>query len=51
MSLVEFFNVYSGYNTKNPILKDVSFSLGKGDFVGLLGPNGSGENNTFKSYL
>lgn len=27
------------------IVEDVSFTAGKGEFVGILGPNGSGKNN------
>ncbi|MFC1923019.1 ribosomal protection-like ABC-F family protein [Chloroflexota bacterium] len=35
----------------NPILKDVSFNLNKGDRVGLIGPNGSGKTTLLKIIL
>ena len=35
----------------NSILKDVSFSLKRGEIVGLLGPNGAGKSTAIKSVL
>ena len=35
----------------NPILEDVSFTLNKGDRVGLIGPNGSGKTTLLKIIL
>jgi len=32
----------------NPILKDVSFSINKGERVGLIGPNGCGKTTLFR---
>ncbi|MGA1866986.1 MAG: ABC transporter ATP-binding protein [bacterium] len=36
-----------GYNTKN-ILDNISFSVNKGDFLGIIGPNGAGKTTLFK---
>lgn len=36
-----------GYD-ENPIIKDVSFSVQKGEFFGVLGPNGSGKTTLLK---
>ena len=33
----------------NPILKDLSFSVGTGQTVGLIGPNGSGKTTLFNT--
>ncbi len=49
MNLLDFCNVYAGYNKHSPVLKDISFSLKEGDFVGLLGPNGSGKTTLLKT--
>jgi len=38
------------YDTKD-VLKDVSFSVGRGDYVGLVGPNGSGKSTLIRIIL
>jgi zinc transport system ATP-binding protein len=38
---------YSGF----PVLKDVSFSIEEGEFVGFIGPNGGGKTTLFKLIL
>lgn len=44
---VEIENAKFDYGT-NPILKDVSFSVGEGDFFIIIGPNGSGKTTLMK---
>ncbi len=43
-------NVTGGY-TKQPVLKDVSFSVNKGELVGLIGLNGAGKSTTIKHII
>jgi subfamily B ATP-binding cassette protein MsbA len=40
---IEFENVAFGYDPANPILTDVSFKIKPGQFVGIVGPTGSGK--------
>lgn len=44
---IEFEHVAFGYDPKNPILKDVDFSIKPGEFVGVVGPTGSGKSTVF----
>ncbi|MCR2821071.1 ABC transporter ATP-binding protein [Lederbergia panacisoli] len=50
MSLLEVKNVTGGY-TKNPVLKDVSFSVEAGQIIGLIGLNGAGKSTTIKHII
>lgn len=50
MSLLEIKNLTGGY-TRNPVLKDVSFSVKKGELVGLIGLNGAGKSTTIKHII
>ena len=43
MSIVEFKNVYRAYEKEKNVLKDVTFSVGAAEVVGLLGKNGAGK--------
>ncbi|PFK28867.1 multidrug ABC transporter ATP-binding protein [Bacillus cereus] len=43
-------NVTGGY-TKRPVLQDVSFSVNKGELVGLIGLNGAGKSTTIKHVI
>lgn len=40
---LEFKNVQFGYNVGGSVLKDVSFKIGKGETVALVGPSGTGK--------
>ncbi len=50
MSLLEIKNLTGGYS-RNPVLKDVSFSVHKGELVGLIGLNGAGKSTTIKHII
>ncbi|MGB9832451.1 MAG: ATP-binding cassette domain-containing protein, partial [Caldisericum exile] len=41
--MLEFQNVSFSYNGDNWVLKDISFSLKQGEFVSIIGSNGSGK--------
>ncbi|MBC7332349.1 MAG: ABC transporter ATP-binding protein, partial [Synergistetes bacterium] len=45
--MLEVRNVYAGYAGKS-VIKDITFSLRKGDFLAILGPNGSGKSTIIK---
>jgi ABC-type multidrug transport system fused ATPase/permease subunit len=40
---IEFNHIAFGYDSKLPVLKDVSFQIKSGQFVGVVGPTGSGK--------
>jgi len=40
---IEFSNVCFGYDTSTLVLKDVCLNIGVGEFVGIVGPTGSGK--------
>lgn len=48
--LVRFENVTLGYGD-GPVLEDLTFTLYEGDFLGLVGPNGSGKTTIVKALL
>ncbi len=47
---MEVINLTGGY-TRKPVLKDVSFSIEKGELVGLIGLNGAGKSTTIKHII
>lgn len=48
--IVTLRNVYAGYDDET-ILEDVNFDMYKGDFVGLIGPNGGGKTTLIRVML
>ena len=48
MSLLEVKNLSFGYSSKS-VLKDISFSVNEGEFVGILGPNGCGKTTLLRA--
>ena len=49
--MLEFQNVSFSYEQGNPVLKDVSFRIEKGECVGLIGANGAGKSTVMKLAL
>lgn len=47
MNLLEIKNIVFGYY-HTEVLKQISFSVKKGEFVGIVGPNGAGKSTLFK---
>ncbi|PKG25453.1 ABC transporter ATP-binding protein [Niallia nealsonii] len=50
MALLEIKNVTGGY-TRNPVLKDISFSINANEIVGLIGLNGAGKSTTIRHII
>ena len=50
MTVLEVNNVTGGY-TRKPVLHDLSFSIEKGELVGLIGLNGAGKSTTIKHII
>ena len=49
MCLLELQQVVSGYRADRPVLHGVDLQLHRGDFVGLLGPNGCGKSTLIRA--
>jgi iron complex transport system ATP-binding protein len=47
MNALETKNIHFAYNTHN-VIKNVSLSLGKGEFAGIIGPNGAGKSTILR---
>ncbi|HCX49245.1 MAG TPA: ABC transporter ATP-binding protein [Bacillus sp. (in: Bacteria)] len=41
----------AGYEKEKAIIRDIQFSLSKGELIGLIGPNGAGKSTTIKTIL
>ena len=50
MTILQLTNVTGGY-TRKPVIKDLSFSIEKGELVGLIGLNGAGKSTTIKHII
>ena len=48
--LIQFTQVTLGYG-KKPVVRDVTFSVASGDFLGLVGPNGAGKTTIVRAIL
>jgi zinc transport system ATP-binding protein len=44
-------NVSFGYKRGDPVLEDISFSINRGDYLGIIGPNGGGKTTLLKLML
>ena len=51
MKLVDVDIKQAGYDEKLATIKNIQFSINKGEVVGLIGPNGAGKSTTIKSIL
>ena len=51
MNILEAEGVSFAYNNENAVLRDVGFSLKKGDFLGIIGTNGAGKSTLIKLIL
>ena len=49
-NLIQFNNVSLGYG-KNILLSDLNFDISKGDYLGIVGPNGVGKSTLLKAIL
>lgn len=48
--MLQLTNVTGGY-TRKPVIKDLTFSIGEGELVGLIGLNGAGKSTTIKHII
>lgn len=46
--ILELGNVHFAYDRSQPLIDDLSFTVEQGDFIGLLGANGSGKSTILK---
>ncbi|HWK21707.1 MAG TPA: ABC transporter ATP-binding protein [Ureibacillus sp.] len=50
MTVLQLTDVTGGY-TRKPVIKDLSFTIGAGELVGLIGLNGAGKSTTIKHII
>lgn len=49
MTVLKVENLVCGYDSKQPIIKGISFEVEDGEFVGIVGPNGSGKTTLLRA--
>lgn len=49
MELLKVENLYSGYSKDCPVIKDITFEVNEGEFVGIIGPNAAGKSTLLKT--
>ena len=49
--MIEFQNVSFSYEADRPVLQNLSFTIGDGEAVGLIGANGAGKSTVMKVLL
>ena len=49
--MIEFQNVSFAYEKDRPVLRELSFRIGDGEAVGLIGANGAGKSTVMKLLL
>lgn len=50
-SILQLENLYGGYLIHKPVLKNITFSVNKGEMIGLIGLNGAGKSTIIKHIL
>ncbi|PIX90118.1 MAG: zinc ABC transporter ATP-binding protein [Candidatus Moranbacteria bacterium CG_4_10_14_3_um_filter_45_9] len=50
-NIIEVQDVFFSYDGKTNVLKNITFTVHPGDYVGLIGPNGAGKTTLLKSML
>ena len=48
---IELIDISAGYDSSNPIIKDVNISIEENEFLGIIGPNGGGKTTLLKVIL
>jgi iron complex transport system ATP-binding protein len=51
MSILIVENLVCGYDQKKPVIKDISFTVDDGQFVGIVGPNGAGKTTLLRAIV
>src|SRR3989338_1711461 len=51
MSSLKIENLVCGYDSRKPVIKDISFSVDDGQFVGIVGPNGAGKTTLLRAVV